>query len=380
MSRVSLLACDQYEIGLLKKTLGESVENLGGWEPYIAKGERVLLKVNLVSNKEPDAAATTHPLFVQALCELLLEYGAQVVIGDSPGGLFNEEILRRLYKGTGMQEAAEASGAALNWNTDAIEVKNPQGKLLKQLTQTAMLQDVDKVISVSKLKTHGMMVFTGAVKNQFGAVPGTKKAEYHFRMPKTEDFADALIDICLAVHPVLCFMDGVMAMEGNGPTGGTPRKMGAVLASANPFELDMLASSLIGLKREQVFTLQQAYLRGLGPESEKDVEVVGEDPNRFKVTDFQMPDHIKPELMSKFGSAGIALSRILRPKVRFHKDICVGCRMCYHHCPAKAITMKGRFPAVNYSECIRCYCCQELCPQNAITVHESWVMKLANKL
>ena len=234
MSKVSLLACDEYDLRRLKKVLAESVQNLGGWEPYIQPGDRVFLKVNLVMNKEPEYAATTHPAFVQALGELLAEYGAEVIIGDSPGGLFNEEALKRIYKGTGIQAAAEDCGARLNWNTASREVKNPQGKLLKQLTQTAMLADADKVISVSKLKTHGMMTFTGAVKNQFGTVPGTKKAEYHFRMPAAADFADALIDICLAAHPVLCFMDGILAMEGNGPTGGTPRQIGAVLASASP--------------------------------------------------------------------------------------------------------------------------------------------------
>lgn len=380
MSKVSLLACDEYDLRRLKKVLAESIQNLGGWEPYIQPGDRVFLKVNLVMNKEPEYAATTHPAFVQALGELLAEYGAEVIIGDSPGGLFDEEALKRIYKGTGIQAAAEGCGARLNWNTASREVKNPQGKLLKQLTQTAMLADADKVISVSKLKTHGMMTFTGAVKNQFGTVPGTKKAEYHFRMPAAADFADALIDICLAAHPVLCFMDGILAMEGNGPTGGTPRQIGAVLASASPFDLDIVAASLIGLEQEQVPTLHQAYLRGLGLSSADEAEVVGENPEKFRVTDFQMPDHIDPRLMSRLGPLGQALSGILRPKVRFSRERCVGCQACYRNCPAHAITMKDRFPTVNYKECIRCYCCQELCPRNAISVHESGIMKLANRL
>ena len=380
MAKVSLLACGQYELEALRAALANSIRNLGGWEPYIRPGEKVLLKVNLVTNKEPDYAATTHPLFVQALAELLTEYGAKVVIGDSPGGLFNEEILRRLYQGTGMKRAAEASGAQLSYNTGSALVKNPEGKLLKSLTQTAMVQEADKVMSVSKLKTHGMMTFTGAVKNQFGTVPGTKKAEYHFRMPQTLDFADALIDICLAANPVLCFMDAVMAMEGNGPTGGTPRKVGAVLASASPFELDLVAAHLIGLKREEVPTLQQAYLRGLGPEEVHKVDIAGEDPQRFVLENFKMPDHIKPQLMSSLGPAGRMLSGMLRPKVRFHTEICVSCQTCLRNCPAGAIVMKNQYPSVNYRQCIRCYCCQELCPRNAVTVQESRIMKLANRL
>lgn len=380
MAKVSLLACGQYEIEELRAALARSVRNLGGWEPYIRPGEKVLLKVNLIANRDPDEAATTHPLFVQALAQLLIEYGAEVVIGDSPGGLFNAQVLKRLYKGTKMLQAAEASGASLNYNTASVEVKNPQGKLLRQLTQTAMLQDVDKVISVSKLKTHGMMTFTGAVKNQFGTVPGTQKAEYHFRMPKAEDFADALIDICLAAKPVLCFMDAVTAMEGNGPTGGTARKVGAVLASPSPFDLDLVAAYLIGLEQEAVPTLHQAYLRGLGLESARLAEIVGEDPQKFILKDFKLPDHIDAQLIRGFGPAGRLLSQVLRPKVRFHTERCASCRICLQNCPAGAIVMKNRYPSVNYRQCIRCYCCQELCPRNAITVRESRIMKLANRL
>lgn len=380
MATVSLRACEQYEPERLREAMEEAIRDLGGWKAFVSPGERVLLKVNLVMNKEPDLAATTHPLFVETLARLLQEQGCEVLIGDSPGGLFNQEALRRIYKGTGIQEAAERAGASLNWNTEAMEVENPKGKLLKHLTQTAMLADVDKVISVSKLKTHGMMTFTGAVKNQFGTVPGTKKAEYHFRMPQSADFADALIDICLAAHPVLCWMDGIMAMEGNGPTGGTPRKVGVLLASENPFDLDLLASHLIGLEREQVPTLEQAYRRGLGKASAAEVEKAGEDPERFVQKDFRMPDHIDLHLMRKLGPVGRTLESWLRPKVKFHHNRCVGCRACYQNCPAKAITMEGRYPAVHYHQCIRCYCCQELCPKNAITVHESKIMKLVNRL
>ncbi len=380
MATVSLSACDRYERESLRKAIEQAILDLGGWSAFVKPKDRVFLKVNLVMNKDPELAATTHPVFVEVLAALLIEQGCDVIIGDSPGGLFNGEALKRIYKGTGIQKAAEASGARLNWNTGAVERENPQGKLLKRLTQTAMLQDADKVISVSKLKTHGMMTFTGAVKNQFGTVPGTKKAEYHFRMPESADFADALIDICLAANPVLCLMDGVVAMEGNGPTGGTPRKVGAVLASENPFDLDLVAAHLIGLEREQVPTLEQAYRRGLGKASAAEVKVAGEDPERFVQKDFRMPDHIDPRLMRKFGPVGDALSSWLRPKVKFHHDRCVGCRACYQNCPAKAITMKGRYPTVRYHQCIRCYCCQELCPKNAISVRESRIMKLVNRL
>ena len=380
MYRISLRSCEEYDVGQVKETLRQSVEDLGGFKPYLVPGEKVLLKVNLILAKEPSVAATTHPAFVQALVELLTEYGVSVLIGDSPGGLFNEETLRRNYRVTGMQDVAEKTGASLNYNTGAREIRNPDGKILKQITQTDMLSGVDKVISVSKLKTHSMMTFTGAVKNLFGTVPGTKKAEYHFSMTSPETFADALIDICLAAKPVLSFMDGIVAMEGNGPSGGTPRKIGAVLASASPFALDAVAASLIGLSVPQVPTLKQAGKRGLGPASAEEVEIVGESPEAFRVSDFRMPDHIEPNLARNYGRLFESFSKKLRPKVHFDTEKCIRCGQCMHNCPAKAISMEKGFPKADYRTCIRCYCCQELCPKNAITIRESRIMKIVNRL
>ena len=380
MWKTSLHYCETYQEEKLRAALSQAIEDLGGFAPYIDPGDRVLLKVNLLLSKGADSAATTHPAFVRELAKLLIEYGAKVVIGDSPGGLFNEEILRRNYRVNGMIQAAEESGASLNYNTGSRTISLPEGKLLKQLTQTAMLGDVDKVISVSKLKTHSMMTFTGAVKNMFGTVPGTKKAEYHFSMPDSDDFADALIDICMAAKPVLAFMDGIIGMEGNGPSGGTPRRINAVLASDNPFALDAVACHIIGLERPAVFTWQHAWQRGLAPDRFEEVEVTGEPVERFLCPDFRMPDHINPELTSDYGVIVQKLSHTLRPKVRFQKDKCIGCQACLRNCPAHAIRMQGKFPKADYHKCIRCYCCQELCPKTAIRIEESLIMKLVNRL
>ena len=168
---ISLYRCDQYEEGRVMESLRQAIAALGGWEPYLTPQDTVLLKLNLVMNKRPEAAATTHPVFVKALIRLLQEYGCRVVIGDSPGGLFNVTALGRIYRGTGIESIAEETGAILNHNTGSMDVQNPDGQVMKSLTMTAMLRDVDKVISVSKLKTHGMMTFTGAVKNMFGVIP-----------------------------------------------------------------------------------------------------------------------------------------------------------------------------------------------------------------
>lgn len=377
---VAIAECRDYELEAVKTALSETIRDIGGWEPYIQRGQKVLLKINLVMNKRSEAHATSHPVFVRALAELLREYGAQVVIGDSPGGLFNTAALHHIYRGTGIQAMAQETGFVLNENTDTMEVSNPEGKLMKHLTMTAMLRDVDHVISVCKLKTHSMMTYTGAVKNMFGTIPGTVKADYHVRMPGEDEFANALLDICLAAKPVLSIMDAIVGMEGDGPTAGTPRAIGAVLASPDPHELDMVAAGIIGLSPRQVPTLRNAVERGLlDPES---VQVLGTDPASLYVADYKMPDHIHSDLfrMKLPGWMADAVSKMTRAKVTFNADRCVGCGVCAANCPAKVITMEKHHPRVDYKHCIRCFCCQELCPREAVSVRESWIFHWINRL
>ncbi len=378
--RVSIARCGTYEIEPLKAALRAAVRNIGGFEAYIPKGSRVLIKVNLITGKKAEEHATTHPAFARALAELLQEYGARVVIGDSPGGLFNSAALHSVYRTTGYQKMAEEAGLLLNENTDVFETDNPEGRYMKRLTMTAMLRDADYVVSACKLKTHTMMTYTGAVKNMFGTIPGTVKADYHVRMPKEDDFADVLLDICLAAKPALSFMDAVTGMEGNGPTAGTPRDIGAVLASPSPHALDLVACRMIGLGAELVPTLRRAVSRGLLDPDE--VITCGEDPAAFFIPDYRLPDHIQSDLLRLHLPNWLAdsISRVARAKVRFDETKCVRCGICKNHCPAKAITMTDRGPKADYKRCIRCFCCQELCPREAVTVRESAVFRLLNRL
>ena len=383
---VSIQACDRYEKATVRKALEQAIQDMGGLGAYMEPGRTVLIKVNLILGKKAERHATTHPVFVQALGEILQDYGMHVVLGDSPGGPFNLASLKYIYRVTGMEAIARESGFALNENTGTIEVDNPEGRLMKKLTMTAMLKDVDYVVSACKLKTHSMMTFTGAAKNMFGTIPGTVKADYHVRMPAEEDFANALLDICMAAHPVLSFMDAVIGMEGNGPTAGTPRAIGAVLASPSPYALDQTACSLIGLKNEQVPMLRLAAARGLLDPNQ--ITLAGADPERFYVPDYKMPDHLESDLLRVKLPKWLAdpISKMTRAKVQFDPKQCVGCGVCAANCPPKALTLvrdpqsgKNR-PSVDHKKCIRCFCCQELCPREAVRVRESAIFRLINKL
>ncbi|MFZ5969803.1 MAG: DUF362 domain-containing protein [Bacillota bacterium] len=376
MEKVSLVRCEDYVYEDVKHAIAESFKNLGGIESYIQRGDKVLLKMNLLMKKRPEEATTTHPEFVKALAEILIGHGAEVYIGDSPGGPFNEKALRGVYRVCGIENVANETGAVLNYNTNMMEVKNEKGKILRTLTVAEMLKGVDKVISVSKLKTHGMATFTGAVKNMFGIIPGILKAEYHFKMPNIQDFANALVDICLFAQPVLSFMDGIVGMEGDGPSAGTPRKVGVVVASASPYHLDVVASSIINLEPTKVPTIQCCVERGICRGSLEDIEIVGDKLEGFIVKDFIIPKTRSVHFAGGRvpGFVRYFSDRLLQPKPVFSHEICIGCGDCAENCPPKVIDMVDHKPEVNLQNCIRCFCCQELCPKKAVKIHRPWLL------
>jgi uncharacterized protein (DUF362 family)/Pyruvate/2-oxoacid:ferredoxin oxidoreductase delta subunit len=376
---VSLEGCPAYEEYQLRSAVEKSFTNLGGIEQYIKPGEKVLLKLNLLMRKKPEAAVTTHPTFVKVLAEVLIEYGARVILGDSPGGPFSKNMLKLVYNGCGITAVAEETGAELNFNTEMEEVKNEKARALKQLTMASFAREADKIISVAKLKTHSLTTMTGAVKNMFGVVPGVQKAEYHFKMQRVEDFSDALIDICLAAPPVLSFMDGIIGMEGAGPSGGEPREVGVVLASPSPFHLDVAAAAIMGMDPSNVPSIRLAEDRGLAKSSPESLHIVGEPLSSYVQNNYTMPPSNSINMLGG-KRAGKIVNSLLRPKPVFHHDTCIGCGVCARDCPAGVISMVNNRPEVDLKGCIRCFCCQELCPENAVSIHRPILMRLVSKL
>lgn len=380
MNRVSIVKCPSYQPEELSLALEKVLHPLGGLESFVQPRQKVFLKLNLVMKKDPEAGATSHPSFVEALVERIKELKGIPIIGDSPGGPYTPTALKNVYKGCGIEKIALKTGAILNYDTSQINLPHPAGKLLKNITVTRALLDADVIISLSKLKTHGMTIFTGAVKNMFGAIPGLAKAEYHLNMPNLEDFSNMLVDVCTLIKPQLSIMDAIIGMEGNGPTGGNSRKIGALLASSNPFALDVVATSLVGIKPLTVSTIQRAQERNLCSGKLQNIEVVGDSLEELMIKDFQLPTSSRNinffQRWKLPNSLKIFLTKALTPSPSFDYQKCIGCQDCVRHCPPQIIKMLNKKPIPDLEGCIRCFCCQELCPHQAVEIKRPWLNRL----
>ena len=378
MRKVVIAACPDYEEASVKEALAKVLEPFGEL-PFVKEGAKIVIKANLVSMMKPDSAATTHPALLKELCAFLTAKGCDVVVGDSPGGLFNKAYVGTVYAATGMNAVTE-TGARLNSNFEHLHAENPDGLVLKEIDYTAYLDDADAIINFCKLKSHGMMGMSACVKNMFGAIPGIFKPEYHYKYPDHATFANMLIDIGERFKPALCLVDAVVGMEGNGPTMGTPRKIGCLLASDSPYACDEICAKLIGADPEQLETVSEARKRGLTGE----YEVIG-DADAFAVKDFELVRDRKDLSFNRElpGAGGKLLGRIIRgalcsvPDVK--KSECIGCEKCKNICPAKAITMKKKKPVIDRKVCIRCFCCQEFCPKGAMKVKRPVIAKILNR-
>ncbi|MDP4126510.1 MAG: DUF362 domain-containing protein [Bacillota bacterium] len=372
---VVLKYCPEYTANV-EQSLREGLAEWGGMSEFVKPGQKVLLKVNLLMKKRPEQAVTTHPSVVEAVVRLVQEAGGIPIIGDSPGGPYTVSALQAIYSRSGLLEVAERTGAILNEDVGQTTVQYPEGKLAKSLTVTNCALNADVIIPLSKLKTHGMMTFTGAVKILFGVIPGLLKAEYHLKMFKISDFAELLVDIATWVNPSLSIMDGIVGMEGEGPSAGKPRNIGALILSTDPFALDVVAADLIGLKPEKVPTVMAARRRGLTSQLEE-LQLKGDARSLWRIQDFEIPKAVSTNFLDMVPLPrkvkGFVLNRV-RPRPVFEHEMCVGCQDCVNNCPPKALTVdeNGR-PIVNLDACIRCFCCQELCPKQAVKIYKPWI-------
>ncbi len=375
MNTVSIVRCRDYDFENVKKAVYEALDGIEAIKSSITKGSRVLVKTNLLMRKSPEEAVTTHPAVVEAIVRYLQDMGCEAVIGDSPGGPFTEWSLKAIYKAAGMVEVAERTGCKLNYDTSAVEISNPGAKRLKNMQIIRIAREVDFVVSAAKLKTHGMMTYTGAVKNLFGVIPGLVKADYHMRLNSIDNFADHLVDICEAVQPVFSIIDGIDGMEGDGPSAGEKRHAGLILASDSPYALDGVASKLIGIDPAIIPTIKAASERNLYDGNMKNIKIKGIQPEEIHIEPFKLPKSVNVNFVG--GRVPRVVEKMilnnLRPRPVFNYELCVSCGDCKRSCPPGIIDMSSGKPVPDLSKCIRCFCCHELCPKKAVDIKKHWL-------
>lgn len=384
-TQVYAASCPDYEQA--EACIRALVEQMGGMGRFVRPGERIVLKANLLRAAPPESAICTHPAVVEAVARLVKEAGGTPVICDSPGGaLHKEAVLRSLYEKTGMAAAAAAAGAELSMDSSTRTVSLPEGKVLRQAEIITPVAEADGVIDLCKMKTHVLMSMTGAVKNLFGVIPGLSKVGYHATHPDHATFADVLLDLTGYVKPRLSLMDGILAMEGDGPgSSGTPRQAGLLLASANPLALDTAAGAIMNLPRQDNPVLLAAERRGLTPCRMEDVELIGGTVEELRMADYKFPASTKSNLMDFLGPLARPAERLCKKALsqtpRIDGAKCVGCGICAKSCPGQAIAMTapGKKARISQKACIHCYCCHELCPQKAVELHQSWLGRLLTK-
>jgi uncharacterized protein (DUF362 family)/Pyruvate/2-oxoacid:ferredoxin oxidoreductase delta subunit len=327
-----------------------------------------LLKPNLLVASAADSHVTTHPTVFRAVAQHLQKAGAELLYGDSPGFGPLSLVARR----AGLTQVANDIGITLADFSTGQTVSFPEGRFIKQFTIASSVLDADGIVSLPKFKTHGLVRLTGAIKNQFGCIPGLLKGQFHSRLPDVERFCQMLVDLNRLLRPRLYVMDGIVAMEGNGPRSGDPRSLGILLLSDDPVALDATACRIANLDPYLVPTNKWGDAWGLGHIEQ--VEILGDSLDPFIKPDFRIHRgraHHTGRL--SFWARLVRDWIVARPLV-VH-DNCTRCGICVQVCPVnpKAIGMRSKGgdrqpPRHDYALCIRCYCCQEMCPDKAIVI------------
>ncbi|MCP4217713.1 MAG: DUF362 domain-containing protein [bacterium] len=379
-SKVALIKCPDYREDSVDHAVRKGLELLGGVSAFASAGEKIVLKPNILAGDDADKAITTHPAVFKAVARVFKEQGVSLSYGDSPA-IGNPD---RAAKRTGIKEAGESLDIPLADFLTPVTVSHPDALLAKKLIIAKSLLEADGLISLPKMKTHGFTRITGAVKNQFGCLPGLQKAEFHVKMPDIYDFSKVLVDINTFLKPRLHIMDGIVAMEGNGPRSGEPVPMKVLLFSADPVAVDAVFCRLIDMPPQYVPTMEFGREAGLGTYKQEEIEIVGEAPEELVNRDF---DAVR-KAPDRFGSTRMFptfLKNFISPKPVISADRCILCGQCVEICPVKpkAVqfppTGKKTPPGYAYKRCIRCYCCQEICPEKAITIKTPFAGRLIRR-
>jgi uncharacterized protein (DUF362 family)/Pyruvate/2-oxoacid:ferredoxin oxidoreductase delta subunit len=353
-----ILKKSTYDYKIIRRTFFEIMDTIGG--DLIGKSHRVLIKPNLLSSASPEEAVLTHPMIVKAAAEYALQKGARTQVSDSPAMGSFEKIM----KDSGIRSAL----AGLNVDCTAFEksLKTDIGEPFNVIEIAEDAIQADVIINLPKLKTHSQMLLTLGVKNMFGCVVGYRKAEWHMRTGINRSmFAKLLILIYQRIRPRFTILDGILAMEGEGPgKSGRPRELGILMGSRDAFAVDSAVCRMLGLDVERLPILRVAREMGI---AEADIDIDGDLPI---VRDFRLP-LMSPLMFGPRKMHGFIRRHLLQRPVSDNLN-CQMCAECWKICPAGAISLREEKLSFDYDRCIRCFCCIEVCPYGALHARETF--------
>ncbi|MDI6759628.1 MAG: DUF362 domain-containing protein [Candidatus Brocadiaceae bacterium] len=375
MTRVAITQCDSYEPEVVLQKIQKLVDSIGGIDKFVRPGCKVLLKPNLLSAGTPEQAITTHPVVVDAVLRMVKQRGAQVIMGDSSVDSNWKTIISK----SGLQAVCERHGVPLK-NLSLVNSVPKPSNTFKNLELAETLDEVDVVINLPKIKTHSQVYLTCAVKNLYGLVVGKRKLNWHLKTGINHDiFADLIVEIADQVKPALTIVDGILAMEGDGPgAAGTPRYLNCLIAGTDCMAIDRVVAELVGADLRLFYTHQSARRKNIGTNSLDRIDLVGDvSIEKLKVKDFHFPTPagviMMPEVLRPY------LRHYLTAKPVVEPSKCILCRKCVEQCPTKVMSTDPVAKIViNYTECIRCACCIEVCPEGALAMKKGVVGKIAD--
>ena len=368
-AKVSIVRAHDYDYAELYVAVGKGIELIGGLAKIVPPGSKVFVKINHLPPPSPaEKGIITHPVFVEVILDLLKEVGADITVGDDIQSGSGDG-----FQISGFRQMCQRAGVRLTNLREAGFVETVcNGHFLEKVYLSKIALDADVIINLPKLKTHSLCVFTGGVKNFYGTIPSGLRRKFHAEYMRSEDFSQVLTDIFSAIRPQLTIMDGIIAMEGEGPAAGSLRRLGVILTSQDTVAVDAVATKIIGLNPMDIHTTRYSDERGLGVGNLQNIEVIGERIDDVTVADFKPPASAvnalarrMPRVLPRF----ILDQLSIKPSVIEHR--CSGCSECEKICPVGAISISGEMAKIDYGICIQCMCCHEVCRFNAIVPKQS---------
>ena len=376
-AKVVIKKCNRYDVDEIYVKIKDAIDLLGGISSFIKKGDKVLLKPNMLSGYPPEKVVNTHPAVVEAAARLVLEAGGIPKIADSPG--FSTAFLAA--KKAGYEEVAKRLGIECRVFDSPVKVSHKKGKIYKSFEVDKDIVESDKIINIAKLKTHIQMHLTLTVKNMFGSMVGQEKVLRHLMAGRDYDlFASMLVELCYFTNPCLNILDGIIGMEGDGPgSGGMPRKIGVLVAGRDAVSVDRVACEIIGVDHKRVPIFKASEKLDVGTRDLDKIEIMGETVNDVRIRDFVEPNSLPLDtIVPTPGVVKIHIKNFFSVKPVISHKMCTKCGLCMKLCPVKAISEEKKRILMDYSKCIRCFCCQEHCPEGAIAAKRNAASKIAS--